>query len=451
MKRAALIIFITFLTSSLVFPFSFTFFPLQNTKNLLAAVGMILFFLDLVGKKRIRAEKGTIWVFVAAIAVSFMAVFTMLYHNTADDTYVSFPFTLILWMCASYACIRTMKAVHGHASAELVGQYLTAVAVFQCVAALLIDTFPAFENFVCSWMYEGGLWMRSSGRMYGIGCILDVAGVRLSAILVMLSYMCYEASRDRNRKKLFLLLAAFAFVTVVGNMISRTTIIGTAAGFIIWGLFSIVPSMSTMRKVSRLWGQLIVVIALASGVCVVLYNTDEKTRENLRFGFEGFFSIVEKGHWETHSNNELKGMVKWPDNTATWILGDGYMLDPTAVEDYLVKNKSQGDYVYQGTDIGYCRFIFYFGIVGLAVMILYFAVAVGACAARAPSKRLAFFFLFVVTLVVWAKVTTDPFAVIAPFLLTDFETDETDEETEPEAEESTEDEYENRILHTLSL
>lgn len=446
MKKYVLILVSTILTSCLIFPFSFTFFPSQNTKNLMAAVGLFLYVLDLAREKQFKAEKGTIWVFIAAIAVSFMAVFTMLYHNTADDTYVSFPFTLILWLSASYTCIRMMKATHGYVSAELVTKYMAAMSVAQCLVAILIDTFPAFEDFVCSWMVGGRDFWSRSGRMYGIGCGLDVAGVRFSAILVMISYLCYEASHKKKRRELFLMLAAFAIITVVGNMISRTTIVGVGAAVIIWTLLSIVSIKSSFTKVSSLWGHLILVIALVSGVCAVLYNTDEKTRENLRFGFEGFFSIVEKGHWETHSNNELKGMVKWPDNTATWILGDGYMLDPTDVEDYL--SGSAGDYVYQGTDIGYCRFIFYFGIVGLAVMILYFAVAAGACAARAPSKRLAFFFLFVVTLIIWAKVTTDPFAVIAPFLLTDFETDE---ESDPEAEESTEDEYENHILHTLSL
>lgn len=451
MKKYVLILVSTILTSCLIFPFSFTFFPALNTKNMMVAVGLALYVFDLVDKKRFNAEKGTIRVFLASFAVSFMALFTMIYHNTSDATYVSFPLTLVYWLSASYVCLKVMKATHGYVSAGLVTKYMAAMSVAQCVVAILIDTFPAFEDFVCSWMVGGRDFWSRSGRMYGIGCGLDVAGVRFSAILVMISYLCYESSREKKGKQLFLLLVAFAIITVVGNMISRTTIVGVGAAVIIWMLLSIVSIKSKFTKVSSLWGYLILVIALVSGICTVLYHTDEKTRENLRFGFEGFFSIVEKGHWETHSNNQLKGMVKWPDNTATWILGDGYMLDPTDVEDYLVKNRSQGDYVYQGTDIGYCRFIFYFGIVGLAVMILYFAVAAGACAARAPSKRLAFFFLFVVTLVVWAKVTTDPFAVIAPFLLTDFETDETDEESEPEAEESTEDEYENRILHTLSL
>ncbi|MCQ2137454.1 MAG: hypothetical protein MJY60_01995 [Bacteroidales bacterium] len=450
MKKFILIIITTIVTSCLVFPFSFTFFPSQNTKNLMAIIGIVLYAFNLINKRRIETEKGNILVFIGAFAVAFMALFTMIYHNTSDDTYVSFPITLVLWLAAAYTCIRMVKATHEYASVELITCYLTAVAVLQCITAELISNIPAFENWVCSWMHGGEIFFKKSGRMYGIGCALDVAGVRFSAILIMLAHLCCTASAERKNKKLLLLLICYAAITVVGNMISRTTLVGAALGIGMWILITLIPERGANANISRLWGRLLLTVFLAFGICTVLYNTNYKVREDLRFGFEGFFSIAEKGHWETHSNNELEKMVKWPDNTATWILGDGYMADPTAVEDYLISFKASGDYVYMGTDIGYCRFIFYFGIVGLAVMIIYFAIIAAACAARAPSKGLAYFFLFVVTLVVWAKVTTDPFAVMCLFLLTDIETDEDEKEDEDEDEDE-EDEYENRILHTLSV
>ena len=451
MKKFILIIITTIVTSCLVFPFAFTFFPSQNTKNLMSVVGIALYAFDLLNKRRIETEKGNILVFIGAFAVAFMALFTMIYHNTSDDTYVSFPITLVLWLAAAYPCIRMMKATHGHASVELVTCYLTAVAVLQCIIAELISNIPAFENWVCSWMFGGSFYWRKSGRMYGIGCGLDVAGVRFSAILVMLAHLCYKTSAEKKNRKLLLLLLCYAAITVVGNMISRTTLVGAALGIGMWILLSLIPKKEINSNISRLWGRLLLTVILATGICTVLYNTNQNVRNDLRFGFEGFFSLVEKGHWETHSNNELKGMVKWPNNPATWILGDGYMLDPTDVEDYLIAFHTSGDYVYMGTDIGYCRFIFYFGIVGLAVMIIYFALIAYASAARAPSNGLAYFLLFVVTLVVWAKVTTDPFAVMCLFLLTDIESDEDEEDDGEDEETDEEDEYENHILHTLSV
>ena len=433
MKRFALIILAVLLTSGFIFPFSFTFFPAQNTKNILAAVGMATYFYKLViNKERISSTRGTFAVFIMSFAVSFMALFTMIYHNTSDSTYVSYPFTLIIWLCAGYVVVSAIKSIHGYASVALVTQYLTAVAVMQCIVALLIDNIPAFENWVNSWMFMGREYWAKSGRMYGIGCGLDVAGVRFSGILLMLSHLCYEAACERNRKRLFSGLLCFAIITVVGNMISRTTLVGVGAGLVLWMLLGLIPTKKAILDISVLWGWLIMVVASVALVCTALYNSSDKVRQNLRFGFEGFFSLVEKGHWETNSNNELKKMVIWPDNPGTWILGDGYMLDPASVEGYLINNDVKGDYVYMGTDIGYCRFIFYFGIVGLLVFTAYFAVAAAACGARAPSKKICFFMLWVINMVVWAKVTTDIFAVLSIFLLTDIETDEGEEDDENE-------------------
>lgn len=435
MKRFLLIILTLFMVSGYIFPFSFTFFPSQNTKNLLAAVGMAIYIFELIlSRKKISAEKSTILVFVMAFAVAFMALFTMIYHNTSDSTYVSYPLTFVLWLCAGYTCIKMMKATHGYASFSLFAKYLTAVAVMQCIIALMIDNIPAFENWVNSWMFLGREYWANTGRLYGVGCGLDVAGVRFSGIILVIAFECYEASRERNRKELIVGLICFAIIAVVGNMIARTTLVGVAVSFVMWLMLSLIPSKKAILDISALWGWFIVIVAASVFTCTTLYNTNEKVRENLRFGFEGFFSLAEKGYWETNSNNALKEMVVWPDNPATWILGDGYMLDPASVEDYLIKNDVAGDYSYKGTDVGYCRFIFYFGIVGLLVFTAFFAVAAGACGSRAPSKKLCFFLLWVINMIVWAKVTTDVFPVICVFLLTDIETDEEDEEDEEEDE-----------------
>ena len=434
MKRLIAIFLTACLVSCYIFPFYFTFFPLQTTKNILSAFGAVLFVFDsLRDRKMISAHSGMIWVFIAALAVSLVSYFAMVYNNTMDDTYVSYVLTLIIWLSAAYVCIRAIKAVHGYASASLIIQYLVFVAVFQCVLALLLDSFPAFDNFVANWCVDVRYASTKEGRLYGIGCMLDVAGVRFSGILVMLAYWCYEAARDGERKKLRWGLICYSFIVVVGNMIARTTTVGAAVGIGIWLLLSFVPLLGLKSGIAPLWRSFVFVVVIVSAVFTFLYQTDAKTRENLRFGFEGFFSLAEKGHWETNSNNELQEMVVWPDKTSTWIFGDGYMADPTAVEPYLQSLGIAGDYVYMGTDIGYCRFIFYFGLIGLTIFIIYFAVVAGACSARAPSKKVAFFFLFVINLIVWAKVTTDVFAVMAIFLLADVEKDE-DTETEDELE-----------------
>ena len=49
-------------------------------------------------------------------------------------------------------------------------------------------------------------------------------------------------------------------------------------------------------------------------------------------------------------------MLVLPDSVKTYIIGDGYYTDPIVPSEY-----------YKGTDIGYLRLIYYFGMVGLAI------------------------------------------------------------------------------------
>ena len=79
------------------------------------------------------------------------------------------------------------------------------------------------------------------------------------------------------------------------------------------------------------------------------YNASAAFRENVRFAFEGFFSLAEKGTWDVHSNNILKNMYVFPDNIKTWIIGDGYMENPRSTDPYYV-GKIYGGYYMKPLD-----------------------------------------------------------------------------------------------------
>jgi hypothetical protein len=145
-----------------------------------------------------------------------------------------------------------------------------------------------------------------------------------------------------------------------------------------------------------------------------LYSSNENFHDNIRFAFEGFFSLAEKGQWETNSNNILKNMVVFPDNVQTWLIGDGYIENPTWRDPYYVGPSYHG--FYKGTDIGYLRFIFYFGVIGLFTFILYFYRVAQFCGRRFPQYSTMFWLILAINMIVWLKVSTDIFLVFAIFL-----------------------------------
>ena len=69
-----------------------------------------------------------------------------------------------------------------------------------------------------------------------------------------------------------------------------------------------------------------------------------------------------------------------------------------------------------GTDIGYLRFIFYFGLIGLSTFVLFIIYSAQLCVKAFPKYKLMFFSILLVGLVVWLKVSTDIFLVFALFI-----------------------------------
>ena len=175
-----------------------------------------------------------------------------------------------------------------------------------------------------------------------------------------------------------------------------------------------------------LWKWLAGIIVVALFIIVPLYNISPAFKDNTRFAFEGFFSLVEKGHWEVHSNEILMNMYVFPDNMKTWVIGDGYIENPIRTDPYYTGEVIGG--YYMGTDVGYLRFIFYFGFFGLLTFIYFFIALTSNCIKRYPSQGVLFLLFLAVNLIGWFKVSTDIFLVFAPFLLISSEENEEGEQ-----------------------
>lgn len=147
---------------------------------------------------------------------------------------------------------------------------------------------------------------------------------------------------------------------------------------------------------------------------IFMYYVDPVFREKIRFGFEGFFALAETGKWQTSSNDVLLNhMIVFPESFKTWLIGDGYCANPSS-DMYYTGPSYHG--FYMGTDIGYIRFLFYFGIFGFFSLICFICKAAFICVRRFPLYKDMFLMLLLVNLIIWFKASTDIFLVFAPFL-----------------------------------
>lgn len=416
MIRAIQIAFAVILSSFYLFPFEFTFLPGINTKMAMAGVGLVLLGIQLGRARNSIFNKELVILSVFAALVSLTSFMAVTINETRDYTYVSFIISMWVWLSAAYVAVSVIRKIHGYASIALICNYLIAVCVFQCVSALLVEFAPAFRNMVHTYIASTKFWYYEGERLHGIGALLDPAGSRFAAVLVIIGFLGSRITNTSQQKYMVWYILAFLLIAVVGNMIARTTTVGIliALAYLLFAtkIYRLVIDKGAGSMLLWLGGILVVSIPLLT----LLYHTNDQFHDNLRFAFEGFFSLAEKGRWEVGSNEILKNMIVFPDNAKTWLIGDGYMVNPNTTDPYYTGEYHQAGY-YMLTDIGYLRFIFYSGLIGLLAMAAFIWKSGRISMQKFKDQQLLFWLLLAVNYVVWLKVSTDIFLILALFLM----------------------------------
>lgn len=409
MVRYLGMVLLTILTSFYFFPFEFFFLPGINTKMAMAGFGLLLLPVQLVKQHYSAINQDFFIISLYAGIVSLVGLSAVILNGTDDYSYASYIISMWVWASAAYVVVYFIRILHRDVSVKLICNYLIAVCVMQCLLAYMMNLYAPLKGLVDSFLGGTGFMGKSADRLYGIGASLDVAGTRFAAILIII--VCLLRTTKKKYVKLYLI--SFFVVAIIGNMISRTTSVGLVLALLYLAYTCLFLRVnSNMSYVLRWLG----------GICLVLfplliyaYYADVTFQHNLRFAFEGFFSLWEKGKWETNSNEILKNMYVFPENLKTWIIGDGYFEYPYSTDPYYVgPNWKWG---YNDTDVGYSRFIFYFGLLGLITFGIFFYKIMNVCVKRFPAYRMMFFLFLILNFIIWLKVSTDIFLVFAIFLM----------------------------------
>ncbi len=409
-----------FIVSLFYFPVLFKFFPVSNTKNLLAAVGLVCFVVMLIRKREFVVPRELLVILILSAFVSFASLFSIIYNQTPDTSYVSYIRSAIIWISGAYTVCCCIWWTHGRIDVPLVVNYLAGACVFQCVVAMGVQFSLPFQVFIDSIIEQGQTLLKDLNRIYGFGANLDVGGSRFAVVLTAIAFMMVQMKTDRNHTSQIWLVLAFVIITVIGNMIARTTLVGVLVGLAYIALVEL-RNLFSKNKDSEYQSPFAafgIVLLITIPVAVTLYNTNEQFYDLIRFGFEGFFSYFEKGEFGTDSTSKLESMIVWPEELRTWIVGDGYFENQRKDPNYIGTATTRG--FYMGTDIGYLRYIFYFGIIGLLAISAVMVYA-GVAACKAFPKYAHIFMMGVLcNFIIWLKVSTDLFPFLVIFLCVSF-------------------------------
>lgn len=412
MWKVLSVLFTGIIVSFYYFPFEFTFLPGLNTKMGLAVVGIILAISNLIKKKELYFPNNIVSITSLAAIVSLVGIISVIVNNTSDYAYATYFVSMFVWLSGAYTVCSLIKKVNNELTVENVTIYITCVCVVQCILALIIDSNLEFKSLVDTFIIQNQEFLSEVDRIYGIGASLDTAGVRFSACLLLLVYFINKRKTSMTNIQLFLSFLACLIIVILGNMMARTTIVGVGLS-VLYFVLIFKPtriSYAFIRFFKVVMLSLIIVVPLSH----FLYVNNLQFHELIRFAFEGFFNLVETGEWQIDSGDKLITMIVFPNNLPTWLIGDGYFSNPYNLDPFYVGPLVEG--YYMGTDIGYCRFIFYFGLIGLFAFSCFFIMVAKECIKVLPEYKMLILFILLLGFVIWMKVATDVFFAFALFL-----------------------------------
>lgn len=386
------------------FPLSFTFLPDSiNSKMLMAVLGVGFLWRDIVDRKSgLIAKQSVILMFMTAIVFSLICYATTVINNTDTADYITYFVSMVVWWAAAYASYGMIRYAHGEVNIKLIGTYIVMLCVGQGLISFSFYVSQPVYAFFSKFFNIQEATTKSGTRLFGLGTSADTGGIRYAISLVFFAYLMFQSRI--SVKEYILYSLSFFIIIVFGNMMARTTTVGAIIA-ILYILYKTLIRKDNIRKTKPL------LMLCSVGLCLVplfvLINAVfPQTADLYEFAFEGFYHYMETGDWSTSSTNILLDMWKiWPDSIKTWLIGDGLFLDPNDPTLY-----------YMGTDVGYARFVFFCGLLGLSTFAVFFALIVRTLCERFPLHSELFLLLLIMVFAIWVKVTTDIFFVFALLL-----------------------------------
>lgn len=351
-KRLRSTILCVILLFSIIYPLKFVFFPYLSSRVLMGLLGLAPFFKK--NTQRILNGKSNN-IYGILIAITLMSLIALLINGTADTTFVTFPITVILIFSACNFTLSLIKRMTGSVTVEKVIYYFVWAVNIQMFFVVLFLAVPSLKDVLQGILTEELRELPEerttilSFRVTGFGAAYFGAGV-VNSIAVLLSV--YQIVR-KNFKDCRFYYLSLILIFIVGNALSRTTLVGFIIAFTYLVFAYPKGFIRSFIKTSPL-----IVILLVFAIPKI--NLSDDMEQQARFAFEIFYNYFEEGSLETGSSNDLLNSYSiQPTGLKTWIIGDGRFVGNT------------GETTYMETDSGFMRLIFYFGVIGLFLMVLF--------------------------------------------------------------------------------
>lgn len=335
-----------------IFHISFKPFPyFLRTRLIIALIG--LYFI--LRKERIFFDLRLLKLVLLTILAIFPILISSLINRDFDIWFVQNIVLTLFFLLSSYGVIKLLANYFGKnfSIEDVLKLIVYAIAFHNLVTAMgfLFPSVGSFINVIQNQDENTQLLINSivefQSRFIGLGIgsfftggVISSLGLLSSSVLIV---------KEKSMRKAFIQIIIFAFIALTGLFIARTTLIGFGLSL----LYIYTPFVSISNGILRYFKGvqnriLLACLLLVSLLIPLLYFGLAQLTESSAFIHA--FEIFLGDGGTTSSTEHMKSMYIFPNNFKTWIIGDGKFMD--------------GSGYYMGTDVGFLRLWFYYGVVG---------------------------------------------------------------------------------------
>lgn len=335
-----------------IFHISFKPFPyFFRTRLIIALIGVYF----ILRKKRLFFDLRIFKLVLLTILAIFPILISSLINKNFDIWFVQNIVLTLFFLLSSYGVIKLLANYLGkNFSIEDVLKLIVYAIAFHNLITALGFMLPAVGNFINMIQNQDentqlviNSIVEFQSRFIGLGIgsfftggVISSLGLLSSSVLIV---------KEKSKRTAFIQIIIFVFIALTGLFIARTTLIGFGLAI----LYMYTPFVSVSNGVLRYYKGvqnriLLACLLLIVSLVPLLYFGISQLIESSAFVHA--FEIFLGDGGTTSSTEHMKSMYIFPDNFKTWIVGDGKFTD--------------GNGYYMGTDVGFLRLWFYYGVVG---------------------------------------------------------------------------------------
>lgn len=350
-----------------IYPISFAFFPFLSTRLFFAICGSVYTFLLVYTRFRdniYTIKMQYIYIIVILGLISIVSLISVALNSSNDIEFVIYPISVLIMFLAAVFIHKICEKLGTKINEKNIIILIISAVLLQSIISAVLHFSPDLNSVVKSIIAINDTRLEreealGNFRIIGFGKTFFDAGVNSGAGLILIAYLVKYYIFEKS--SLIYLAGTYFIIFIIGMMMARTTMVGAGLSLLLLSLPRSTSNFSITHRTFKFFFLLILLPLCVIYAINTFYPSLFSDIEMLiRFAFEIYFSVTETGSAKISSLEGLMNMYILPDTFKTWVIGDALWL---GVE-------GEGLF-YKGIDVGHLRLLYYFGISGWFLYMVY--------------------------------------------------------------------------------